>query len=461
MTQRIPASASPGPLEGFAQAFDDQFAKRSQRESFRRYLEGILLPMERNKTLTGLANAEPVVGAQHPQAQKLQWFLSESNWDDEQINQRRLALVKAEPQIRPTDEGILIIDETGDRKWGHKTAHVGRQYLSSLGKVDQGVVSVETVWANERLYYPVSLEPYTPADWFGRGRSDPQFRTKPQIALELVQQALAQDMPFRAVVADSFYGENETLKAGLLELGVGYVMALQPSHSWWHREGTPGSLWELAQAAAWQPEVPGAWQAVQRSFRDGHQETWWTFEIEAGPYGTDQVERVVVASTDPATLPPETTWYLITNLPAPGTSPARQSTLPAADLSDVVHYYGLRIWVEQTYKQVKQHLGWAQYQVRSDRAMRRHWQLVCCAFTFCWWALRHDLLTLDPAQQPQPTAAEARPEEKKPTPGTRRPPQLADRPPTRPGLARTLAHATAVLVRLVDQAPACPASRTA
>lgn len=461
MTQRIPATASPGPLEAFAQAFDDLFAKRSQRAGFRRYLEGILLPTERNKTLTGLANAEPVVGVQHPQAQKLQWFLSESNWDDEQINQRRLALVKAEPPMRPTDEGVLIIDETGDRKWGHKTAHVGRQYLSSLGKVDQGVVSVETVWANERLYYPVSLEPYTPADWFARGRSDPQFRTKPQIALELVQQALAQELPFRAVVADSFYGENETLKAGLLELEVGYVMALKPSHSWWQGEGRPGSLWELAQAAPWQPQAPGAWQAVQRSFRDGHRETWWALEIEGGPYGTDKVERAVVVSTDPASLPPESTWYLITNLPAPGTSRARQSTLPAAGRSDIVHCYGLRIWVEQTYKQVKQHLGWAQYQVRSDRAMRRHWQLVCCAFTFCWWALRHDLLTLDAAQQPQPTAPAARPEEKKPTPDPRIPSQLADRSPTRPGLARALAHATALLVRLVDQAPACPASRTA
>ena len=79
MTQRLPATTSPGPLEDFAQAFDELFAKRSQRESFRRYLEGLLLPMERNKTLTGIANAEPVTGAQHPQAQKLQWFLSESN----------------------------------------------------------------------------------------------------------------------------------------------------------------------------------------------------------------------------------------------------------------------------------------------------------------------------------------------------------------------------------------------
>ena len=37
------------------------------------------------------------------------------------------------------------------------------------------------------------------------------------------------------------------------------------------------------------------------------------------------------------------------------------------------------------YKQVKHVLGWAQYQVRSDQAIRRHWQLICCAFSFCWY----------------------------------------------------------------------------
>src|SRR5215210_4598286 len=44
------------------------------------------------------------------------------------------------------------------------------------------------------------------------------------------------------------------------------------------------------------------------------------------------------------------------------------------------------MWVEQSYKQVKHALGWSDYQVRSDIAIRRHWQLVWCAFSFCWWA---------------------------------------------------------------------------
>jgi hypothetical protein len=45
----------------------------------------------------------------------------------------------------------------------------------------------------------------------------------------------------------------------------------------------------------------------------------------------------------------------------------------------------LRNWIEQSYKQVKNALGWAHYQVRKNISIRRHWQMVCCAFTFCWW----------------------------------------------------------------------------
>jgi hypothetical protein len=78
MTKRSPVNPAPGPLEDYCARFDDLFGARAQRHAFRRYLEGLLLPAERNKTLTALANTEPVAGAQRKEAQSLQWFLSES-----------------------------------------------------------------------------------------------------------------------------------------------------------------------------------------------------------------------------------------------------------------------------------------------------------------------------------------------------------------------------------------------
>src|SRR5215211_1505239 len=240
MTTRLPVTAAPIPLEACAAQFDDLFAQRSQREGFRRYLEGLLLPAERNKTLTGLANTEPVVGASHPRAQGLQWFLSESTWDPDAVNTRRLALLRADPGAAPDARGVLVIDEHGDRKWGKRTAHVGRQYLANLGKTENGVVSVTSLWADERVYYPLDYEPYTPAHHFAAGKADPAFRTKLAIAGELVAAAVADGLPFRAVVADSFYGEDAGFRQRLHELAVGYVLALKPSHTWWHGIGAVG-----------------------------------------------------------------------------------------------------------------------------------------------------------------------------------------------------------------------------
>src|SRR6478672_8699633 len=130
--------ARPAPLEAYVQQFDACFASLAQRRAFRDYLHGLLLPRERNKTLTGLAGTEPVLGAQAPPAQRLQWFLSEAAWDAEAITDRQLELLIADPTTRPHEGGVLIIDETGDRKDGTRTAHVAHQYLGSVGKIANG-----------------------------------------------------------------------------------------------------------------------------------------------------------------------------------------------------------------------------------------------------------------------------------------------------------------------------------
>jgi hypothetical protein len=400
--------------------------------------------------------------------QSLQWFLSESNWDAAAVNQRRRELMTQTPNTAPHAEGVLVIDETGDVKDGTHTAHVGRQYLGSVGKIDNGVVSVSSLWADEHVYYPLAVIPYTPAAWFARGRTDPDFRTKLVLAVELVKQAVAWHWPFKAVVADSFYGEDATVRESLQQLGVGYVLALKPSHSWWHPVSEPGSLDEVARATAWKATAPGAWQAVERAFRDGHHERWWALEIKAGPYGGPRRrERAVVVTTDPATLPEISTWYLVTNLPATNKPKATAGPQVGASLAEVVRLYGLRAWVEQSYKQVKTTLGWAQYQVRSSRGIQRHWILVYCAFTFCWWQAAQqpgaDGWVGDPAHQPgAPPTRAAPPAQKKSRRGagsTRA--VVARRAPAGAQLAGAGHPAQALLARLLALAPAGWTARSA
>ena len=406
MTKRLPCPPAPGPLEDYAAQFDPLFARLAQRRGLRAYLQGLLLPRDRNKTMTALAGAEPIVGAQHAAVQGLQWFVSESTWDHQAVNQRRVELLVADPATAPHAQGVLVLDDTGDRKAGRHTAHVARQWLGSLGKTDNGIVAVTSLWADERVYWPVDVVPYSPASRLPKGRTDPGFQTKPQLAVDLLQAARQAGIGFRAVVADCFYGDNTGFTEALGRASVAYVLAVKPRKGAWAPAEETHPPQEAARQLAWGgPQEPGDWTQVTRRFRDGHTETWWAADasLPAAGWGPSRRLRLVVATTDPATLPKLTTWYLITNLPQPERRRTRPALAPA-DLAEVVRLYSLRNWVEQSYKQVKHELGWADFQVRSDRAIRRHWTLVCCAFSFCWraWFAEHP-----PPRRPPPDAQTA------------------------------------------------------
>jgi hypothetical protein len=470
MSERLACPPAPGPLEDFAATFDPLWSTLAQRRGFREYLQGLLLPRERNKTLTGLVGTEPIVGAQAAAVQRLQGFLSEAPWDVATVNAQRLALLFGTPATRPHAQGVLVLDDTGDRKAGTHTAHVARQYLGSVGKIDTGIVAVTTVWADERVYYPLHLQPYTPASRLPRGTADPAFRTKPQLAETLVDAAVAAAVPFRAVVADCFYGDHAGFVEALDRAQRPYVLALKPQKGIWAPAEAAHTPVEAAQALRWGgPDAPGDWTRVVRRFRDGHEEVWWAAEPPLGSWGPEGRHRLVVATTDPATLPALTTWYLLTNLLRPGSPRTAESPRAPADLAEVVRLYGLRLWVEQGYKQVKGELGWADFQVRSDTAIQRHWHLVCCAFTFCWWAWFHAAreeapapLLEDPAGAAEPppaaTRAAGRGENTLPPGGQRRwplgPRLVARHGEAGPGVAGPVAVSLALLARLVYPAPA-------
>ncbi len=116
--------------------------------------------------------------------------------------------------------------------------------------------------------------------------------------------------------------------------------------------------------------------------------------------------------------------------------------------------YGIRHWIEQSYKQIKDELGWADFQVRSDTAIRRHQALVNCAFSFCW-----DAWFADPRRaSPAATADRARPRRE----GGHTPPRASAGAVLAAGITRDtrlaspLDRAAALVAGMVRQAPPPP-----
>lgn len=190
------------------------------------------------------------------------------------------------------------------------------------------------------------MTPYTPATRLADGKRDAAFHTKPQIALGLIEQAIAAGIHFQAIVSDCFYGENNAFGTILLQRRLPYVLARRGNTPFgWAAREVAHTFREAASEAP-----ASAWHKVERTFRNGHLECWWACELRLFRYGPDRPVRAICATTDRDALPDIATWYLTTNL-----------STQQAPLAHIVRLYGLRNWIEQGYKQMKNELGWADF----------------------------------------------------------------------------------------------------
>lgn len=131
-----------------------------------------------------------------------------------------------------------------------------------------------TCWADDTLYYPLHAVPHSPAHHFPKGKIDPDFRTKLQIAAELARTAKAAGVAFRAVAADCAYGDQDGFRRQVGVAGLPFVMALKPSDGTWAYGKDAYTPADAARALPWtDPEHPGDWTPVESTIRDGHTET--------------------------------------------------------------------------------------------------------------------------------------------------------------------------------------------
>src|SRR5262249_22749308 len=158
----------------------------------------------------------------------------------------------------------------------------------------------------------------------------------------------------------------------LFRARIPYIMGLRPSHGTWQVVEDEAHPPAFTPAEAAQRLPTSAWQRTVRFDSHGKELVRYIAELELGPsYGPDRGVRLIAATLDPATLKAESTWYLATSLPLREASPEQ-----------VYELYRLRDWIEHYYKPAKHELGWADYQMRPEQAIVRHWQLVMLAFTF-------------------------------------------------------------------------------
>src|SRR5215813_2842041 len=338
MTRVRPAHPTVAFIDDYCAHYRSVFHNVRHFEQFSQLILGVVAETKR-KSLPRLAIT--VQG----ESQALHHFLAHAEWSVEEVRRIRLGLLQ---QALAGRTFTLCIDETGDRKKGHSTDYVAHQYIGNVHGLANGMVSVNAYGLLGATTFPLAFRFYKPKH---RLKPGDVFKSKPQLAIELIEELQALGFQFTVVLADSLYGESWEFRTALSKRSLPYVLAIRGNHSVWTAPG--------------QNKRYTNWRPYARTFTDGTSEQRFVREILFGGRG---VLRYYQLTTDPKTQPKETTCYLLTNL-------------PGRIQRSVGNTFGLRTWIEYGFKQAKDELGWAHYRLTEAASIERWWEIVMCAYS--------------------------------------------------------------------------------
>lgn len=371
-TDRVPHAAStPLPeLAAFLAPFHPAFARSEGRHLMERYITG-LLSEHPNKNCDTLAQVIPGTSEQ-----SFQGLLTTMVWDDAAVNQARVQRMCA----LPTDgDGVLAVDDTGFLKKGTASVGVARQYTGTSGKVDNCQVAVTCVYAERTLAWPVTTRLYMPHAW----TDDParcarahvpeevRFQTKHEIALDLIDAARAQGVPYACITVDGDYGDVPFFLDSLEGRDERYVGAVQCD-------------FRVAQ------DNTGADpQRADRLVDGQRRRSWRTLTWREGTAGPLKAQFLAVRAWRPDDLGRWREGWLLAERPARGRTGKQRyswSNLPPdTALERLAEDAHRRHWIEQFHEEAKELLGWDQYQGRRWDGFHRHALLVMIAYSFLVW----------------------------------------------------------------------------
>ena len=154
---------------------------------------------------------------------QLQYFFSDSQWDYQALNEKRINLLKTQRTTGFSKDGLLLIDDTGTLKpYAAKTDGVKYQHCPIVGEKAKCNISVGPCFAVNDRYIPVNNKFYKTQDEFLLGKEDPEFKSKPDLAIEFIDDAHNKQIPFNHIVFDSWYSAGGVLNF-LEEKGLKFI----------------------------------------------------------------------------------------------------------------------------------------------------------------------------------------------------------------------------------------------
>ena len=321
-------------VDTYCELYRDLFVEVRAYESFKYLQLGLISDLKR-KSLPAIAKT---VGLENGQG--LHHFISQSPWQAEELEKRRLKVILT---ILEKREILVIIDETGDKKKGKKTDYVKRQYIGNLGKIENGIVSVNAYGYCEGMTFPLKFKIFKPKE---RLKEGDKYQTKPELGAEIVKELKEMGFKIKRVLADSLYGESDSNFISVVrELGIEYAVGIRSNHGVWLPKG--------------QKVRANKWRAFKHIRWDRKEETRYIREIIYGKRRTIQYWQI---TTDKETVRDDSTWFVMTKI-------------PHLKYKEVGEIYKVRAYVEQGFRNSKNELGWADFRLTKYADIQKWWEL--------------------------------------------------------------------------------------
>ena len=343
----------------------ERFHRSEPRRRALDYLKGLLSPVERKN---GWQLAEQAGDATPDGVQRL---LSTYVWDADLVrDDLRDYVVEHLGQ----EDGVLVVDETGFLKKGTKSVGVQRQYSGTAGRIENCQIGVFLTYATAHGRVLLDRELYLPQVWADaaerrREAAVPEevvFRTKPQLARELLERAVAAGVPFRWVTGDEVYGNSRDLRLWLESAGVPHVLAIKSNEKL-------GVLTDKG------PRQVRADQLASQVEESG----WVRLSVGNGAKGPRVYDWTRVGIR-PLREPGKGYWLLARRSIAQPEELAYYVCFGPANttLEDLVQVAGTRWTIEECFEEAKGQVGLDQYEVRKWEGWYRHITLAMLAHAY-------------------------------------------------------------------------------
>jgi SRSO17 transposase len=361
--------------------------RRDVSEKARQYASGLMQAGSR-KNIYAISEVVPDTDDRN-----LQQFITHSKWSAREVLDH--VAHDADELIGDATDAALIIDESAFAKQGKMSVGTSRQYLGRLGKVDNGQVAVFGVLAKGRFATAIDTRLYLPKEWTDDGQrcdkagipeSEQVFKTKSQLALEIVEQARRNGMRFGWVGADAGYGSGPDFLFALADAGHTFLIDVHKSFVIYELDPQPA----IPEPSRKGRNIRGLVTeqkslSVQQYVESCSKGDWRVYNVRETTRGSLnlRVLRKSVYVWDKQSEQGRRYELLVTeNMDGQDRKYSLTNQKPSTSTRRLCWMQRQRYWVERCFEDGKSECGMADYQLRLWNAWHHHMALVMMAMLF-------------------------------------------------------------------------------